>query len=132
MSKKKKRLKMEDLDGKVVIWNWPVASTLLRVVLPCCQRRSRRCCSVVAEKRRDKPYRPRIELVARCEEPHARKVYETEVESEQEQDATEDDVPEVELSVEECEPVDDTAPDDGDGEDSEHATCGGYQEGKGF
>ena len=47
------------------------------------------------EKRRDKPYRPRIELVARCEEPHARKVYETEVESEQEQDATEDDVSDV-------------------------------------
>ena len=54
-------------------------------------------------------------------EPHTRKVYETEVESEQEHDATEEeDFLEVELSVEEDELVEeDIAQKESDGEDSE-------------
>ena len=52
--------------------------------------------------------------------PHARKVYETVIESEQKQDATvEEDVPEVVLSVEEDELVEDFARDDSVVADSE-------------
>ena len=68
-------------------------------------------------KRRDKPYRPRFEYVARrhVRKPNSRNMHETEIEPEQEQDATE----EVELSVEQDELVEDAAQDDSDGEDSE-------------
>ena len=76
-------------------------------------------------------------------EPSARRVYETEVESEQEQDTVEEeDVLEVELPVEEDELVDDTAQGDREVRSAAEAAffawlacqaqTGGYQDGKGL
>ena len=64
--------------------------------------------------------------------PNARKAYETEIESEEQEATEEEDVPEVELSVVEDELVAGTAQDDSDSEDLavRGAHYAGYQEGK--